>query len=297
MSASSITVTVGMCVKNSELTIKDALLSVINQSLKHSLFELVIIDGNSRDQTLRIVQETLASSDLHPRLFIESQGLPQARQMVVDKALGKYIVWVDGDMILSRNFLADQVQFMENNPSVGIAKGKYASNSTTHESVVATLENTEFLLNTMVPGETSTKVLGTSGCIYRTAALRGIGGFDFNVKGVGEDMDVENRVRDAGWSLHITSSEFYETRRQSWKGLWNEYFWHGSGGRYLFQKNSKLFDLHKMVPPVAVVLELFRVPRAYRLTRKKAVLLLPLHYAFKRVAWISGFLACSLKKN
>jgi glycosyltransferase involved in cell wall biosynthesis len=288
--ASGVVVTVGLCIKNSELTLKEALQSVIDQDFPHGSFELVVVDGHSRDNTLEVVRACLSKSDIRAEIFYENQGLPQARQIVVDNANGRYVVWVDGDMVLTRGFLTKQVEFMEKNPLVGVAKGKYANEPNSNQSVVATLENVEFLLNTLLEGETDSKVLGTSGCIYRISALRDIGGFDFSIKGVGEDMDVENRIRNAGWSLHVTSAMFYETRRQNWRALWNEYFWHGCGGRRLFKKNRHLFELYKMLPPLAIVAEFFRVPPAYRLTRRKVVLLLPFHYAFKRLAWFSGFI-------
>jgi hypothetical protein len=44
-----------------------------------------------------------------------------------------------------------------------------------------------------------------------------------------------------------------------------------------------------MIPIVALAAEALRVPSAYRLTKRKIVLLLPLHYVFKRVAWFVGF--------
>lgn len=297
MQAFNVKVTVGLCVKNSELTVKEALRSVLNQDFPHGCFELIVVDGYSRDNTMKIVRDCLQKSDAQAEVFYENQGLPQARQIVVDNARGEYIVWVDGDMVLSKGFLTEQVEFMEKNLLVGIAKGKYTDKTDNNQSVVATLENIEFLVNTMLEGETGSKVLGTSGCIYRTRALREISGFDFNIKGVGEDMDVESRIRDAGWSLHVTSAIFYETRRQSWRALWNEYFWHGRGGRHLFKKNWRLFNLYKMLPPVAIVAEFFRVPTAYRLTRRKIVLLLPFHYTFKRVAWFSGFVKSGFEKN
>ena len=153
------------------------------------------------------------------------------------------------------------------------------------------MENAEFLLNTMSNGEASSKslgksgcTLGTSGCIYRTKAIRQVGGFDQNFKGVGEDQDAEYRVRSAGWSIHITQAVFYEKRRQTWRALWNEYFWHGRGGSLLSKKTKDTISIYKFLPPVAIVLELMRVPAAYKLTKRKATLLLPFHYIFKRIA-------------
>ncbi|MEM5867131.1 MAG: glycosyltransferase [Candidatus Aenigmatarchaeota archaeon] len=41
--------------------------------------------------------------------------------VVVKNASGKYIIWVDCDMILPKDHVQKQVEFMEQNPKVGIA--------------------------------------------------------------------------------------------------------------------------------------------------------------------------------
>jgi len=281
-------VTVGICVKNSEATIKEAIDSIIKQDFPHENLELIVVDGYSRDKTLSIVKEELAKTNLHYEILHENSGLGHARQIVVDNAKGNYIVWVDGDMILRTNFVSKQVEFMEKNKKVGIGKGKYDMQR--EGSLVADLENVEFLLNFRHEGMTNSKMLATSGCIYRVEAVRQVGGFDRNIKGVGEDMDIEYRIRKSGWQLFVTSATFCETRRKTWRSLWKEYYWHGYGGYYLFKKNRTFIDYYKMFPPIAVLLELSKVSMAYELLKQKRVFLLPLHYVFKRAAWFLGFI-------
>ena len=280
-------VTVGICVRNSEATIKQAIDSVIRQDFPHQDMRLIIVDGCSQDGTLQIIKNELSKTNLQYKILQENIGLGHARQMVADNASGDYIVWVDGDMILSANFVSKQIEFMDKNPRAGISKGKYDMRE--EGSVVADLENIEFMLNFKHEGMTNSKALATSGCVYRTEALRQVGGFDKNIKGVGEDMDIEYRIRGSGWQLFVTPATFYEIRRKTWKSLWKEYFWHGHGGYYLFKKNKNLIDYYKMFPPIAIAIELSKVSVAYKLMNRKIVFLLPLHYVFKRVAWFLGF--------
>lgn len=285
---SNVKVTVGLCVKNCEATVEKAVNSIINQDYPLQAMELVVVDGCSKDKTISIIKNCLVNADLRNNFFSENHGLGRARQTVVENASGDYIVWVDGDMVLSRDFIRKQVGFMEANPLVGIGKGKYGLNR--EDKLVATLENMEFLINFEVEGETASKSLGTSGCIYRLDAIRQAGGFDENFKGVGEDMDAEYRVREQGWKLYVTNAVFYEKRRETWRSLWDEYFWHGYGWQSLLSKNRDMINLAKLLPPVAVIVEFTRVPKAYKLTYQKAAFLLPFHYVFKRIAWFLGFM-------
>lgn len=296
--ANDVKVTVAMCVRNCETTVKEAVKSVLSQDFPNNLMELIIVDGYSQDKTLSIIKQNLKTSDIRTKIFCENEGIGHARQIVVDHAKGEFIVWVDGDMILSKDYVSKQIEFMKRNPDVGIAKGKYGvCKDCKNEKLVARLENIEFLLNTMSEGETNLKALGTSGCIYRANVIRQVGGFDKGINGVGEDMDVEDRVRMKGWRLNITSTIFYETRRQTWRSLWKEYFWHGKGGRTLFEKNRRLINIYKMLPPIALLAEVSRVPTAYALTHQKRVLFLPFHYAFKRTAWFLGFLVQTFRRS
>jgi len=285
-------VTIGLCVKNVEQTIKEALSSVLEQDFPYKLIELIVVDGCSKDKTLSIIKEELLNTYIKHKIFGEDSGLGCARQIVVDNAEGDYIVWVDGDMVLPRDFVRKQVEFMEQNPKVGIGKAKYGMRN--EGSLVATLENIEFVLSFRHEGKTTSKALATSGCIYRVKAIRQVGGFDENIKGVGEDMDAEYRIRATGWLLYITPAIFYERRRKTWKSLWDEYFWHGIGGHFIKDAiKSTPYMRIKIFPPTAVLILTLHSIRAYKIFHKKKVFLLPFHWIFKRIAWLCGFLTSS----
>jgi GT2 family glycosyltransferase len=198
-------------------------------------------------------------------------------------------------MRLSQDFVRQQVEFMDSNPKVGIGKGMYG-HGVDHKTV-AVLENMEFLIDFKAKGLTNTKSLGTSGCIYRLEALHEINGFDINITGAGEDMDAEYRIRERGWELFVTDAVFYEKRRDTWRSLWDEYYWHGCGLQPLLDKSSDRVNIVKIIPPIAILQELMRIPQAYKLTKQRVAILLPAHYVYKRIAWILGFIASRKSKK
>ena len=112
-----IIVTVGLCTRNCERTISEAIRSVVEQDFPHELMEVIVVDGGSQDKTLKIITQCLSETSIKATFFSERVGLGFARQIVVDHAKGKYVVWVDGDILLSKNYLRHQVDFMENNPN------------------------------------------------------------------------------------------------------------------------------------------------------------------------------------
>ena len=281
-------VTIGVCVKNSAPTIREAIESILNQDFPHKLIEIIFVDDGSEDKTLLIINSYVPKMDMHVKVFHhEWKGLGPSRNVVVNNASGDYIVWVDGDMTLPEDHVRKQVEFMEQNPKVGIAKARYGMMP--GESVVAALENIPFIVYYSKNGSLNSKLPGTGGSIYRVEAVRQVGGFSSHMKSVGEDQDAAYRVKVAGWLIHRSPAVFYERCRQTWQDLWKQYFWHGYGLYDLYRKNRDIFSLYKMVPIAGFVAGALYTLDAYRLTRRKSVFLLPFHFAFKMMAWCLGF--------
>jgi len=282
-------VTIGVCVRNCESLLGDAIKSISEQDFPHDVTEVIFVDDGSTDKTLSVIKKE--TQELKPAAKVfhqEWKGLGKTRNVVLNNSTAKYIVWVDGDMQLSRDFVRLQVDFMEKNPNVGVAKGSYGMYPA---NVVSTLENMEFITtNSSEMRKVDSNPLGTGGSIYRVKALKDIGGFNENIKGAGEDADAEYRIKAAGWLLDKTVATFFERRRNTWRSLWNEYFWHGKGALQVVQRKTST-NPYKLLPPVAFFIESLRVVVAYKFTQRKIALLLPLHYAFKRTAWFAGLLS------
>lgn len=285
-------VTIGICVRNCEVLVREAVRSVVDQDFPHELMEVIFMDDGSEDETLPAISDCVSRIDIEAKVFHDEwRGLGHARNVIVENADGDYIIWVDGDMILPRDHVRKQVEFMQRNPKVGIAKARYET--WPRENLVGFLENVPFQAVDFKYGgnvATQTRVMGTGGSIYRVKAIRQVGGFDEHITGVGEDADAEYRIRKAGWLLYrATSASFYERRRKTWKALWDEGFWHGYGGDYIIRKNSDIMSFYKMSPLAGFLAGIWYSTIAYKVMRRKSVFLLPIQYTFKRTAWFFGF--------
>ena len=65
--------TIGVCVKDSEKTIKESIDSIISQKYPMELIQLVIVDGCSRDKTMPIVASATAKTDMKVETYSEEQ--------------------------------------------------------------------------------------------------------------------------------------------------------------------------------------------------------------------------------
>jgi len=103
---------------------------------------------------------------------------------------------------------------MDKNPKVAIAKGQYTL--APGSNLLAKLEIYSRAASKMVDlgyaDKAHAKSMGTAGCIYRTKVIKQTGGFDENIKGYGEDLDAEYRIRMAGWLLSTLTHNLVITR-------------------------------------------------------------------------------------
>lgn len=242
-----IKVTLGLCVKNSEATIKDTVQSLISQDFPHESIELIVVDGQSNDKTLSIISNCLLAADISVKMCSDQgRGLGAARQIVVNNARGEYIIWVDGDIVLPEDYLRKLVEFMDRNPKVGAARGKLGIYE---NGFVALLENISELGTRYGFKEKPSQVIA----VYDTCRVKAIkqaGGFDEEIKGASEDREMVYRIWKNGWSLATTEVKFYHKFRKTWRDLWKEYSWWGYGEHYVSHKHPELVFLWQTIPIV-----------------------------------------------
>ena len=112
-------VSIGMSVRNNELTVGLALRSILNQTYRH--WELLLFDDGSTDNTLRMVRD-FADSDPRIRLFSDgrSLGLPERLNQAIATSRGTFFARMDGDDIAYPRRLERQMEYLEQHPYVDL---------------------------------------------------------------------------------------------------------------------------------------------------------------------------------
>jgi len=280
-------ITIGLATRNDEETVAKTLSSLLNIGYPIDKLEIVVIDGLSRDRTVEIVGSTLKGAPFSWKLLSdEGKGLGYARQIVVENARGKYILWVDGDHIIPESYVEDQVRFMEENPSLGAAEALVVFRG----NYIQRLEHYVWHMFNTKRVSMGTKTVGSAGAIYRVEAIKSAGGYDANIKGACEDGDLSRRIFSKGWRFAINPRAFFcHQARVGWKGLWKQWYWYGYGNHFLNHKHPGSVNVWAYFP-IRAFLSGTRVGLVmFRIWRDPACILMPISSVCKATAWIAGY--------
>ncbi len=100
--------------------------SVAAQGLSPELWECVVVNNNSTDQTAATIEEFVAS---HPELHIRycfklRQGLSWARNCGIEQSEGEIVAIIDDDEVINEGFAAAYIALFEAYPQATSAGGK-----------------------------------------------------------------------------------------------------------------------------------------------------------------------------
>lgn len=106
------TVSIIITTKNSSRTIRNCLNSIVKQDYKN--IEIILVDNNSNDSTKEIARSYTSN------VFNMGPERSSQRNFGAKKATGKYLFFIDSDMVLSTNVVSECVEKIENKKLIAI---------------------------------------------------------------------------------------------------------------------------------------------------------------------------------
>jgi teichuronic acid biosynthesis glycosyltransferase TuaG len=98
---------------NSEDTIKETIISVLNQDYVN--WEMFIIDDNSKDSSVDIIQSYLNDERINLLRNSQNLGSGPTRNKGISAAQGRYITFIDSDDLWESNFLTKHIEYQKKN--------------------------------------------------------------------------------------------------------------------------------------------------------------------------------------
>jgi GT2 family glycosyltransferase len=251
------------------------------------LIQLVVVDGCSKDKTLSIINSATSKACMKVETYSDKgEGLGTARQIVVNNAKGKYLIFVDGDVVLSSDFVRNDVKFMEENHDIVVAFGvPMLKDGTLQErTLIATVSE----LATYAAERSG--AVACEATIYCSEALQQVGGFDTKIKGAAEDRDLIARIRLHGMQVSVNeTARFFHKQRENLRAFWVEQSWMGYGDHYFNHKHGSLGTFWRKFPAGDFVYALKLASRTYERTHRKLSFLILPQMFFGNIGWWAGF--------
>ena len=110
-------VSIGLPVYNAEKFLRDAIVSILNQSYVH--FELIIMDDGSTDKSIDIIN---SFNDKRIVLYQDgvNKGLPARLNEIANLAKGLYLARMDADDIMHPTRIEKQLQVLKLNNNIDV---------------------------------------------------------------------------------------------------------------------------------------------------------------------------------
>ncbi|MDH3330629.1 MAG: glycosyltransferase [Desulfobulbaceae bacterium] len=206
--------------RNRETSIGE-FLSSLYATADPAAVQVIVVDNDSTDNTVKIIADTFPETIIYENGRQEPAA--QAKNRVFQLARGRYLSFWEPDMIFSPGCIHRLVNFLDNNPTTGIAGPKitdpagmidYSARST---PTLFSLICTETALGRMFPGSfrrnrhllaswdhNSTREVDwlTGAIVIRRETAEELGQFDEFLSSGYEDAEYCLRARRYGWHVH-----------------------------------------------------------------------------------------------
>jgi glycosyltransferase involved in cell wall biosynthesis len=180
-------VSIVVTTKNEEKNIGNCLRSIKIQS--YTNIEIIVVDNFSVDKTKNLAKKYTKN--------VFDKGPERSAQRnfgMIDKAKGKYVIFIDADMILSPSLILACVSFMEKNKSIALHIPEIVLGAS-FSSKVRRFER-KFYDGTVIDG---------ARFFLRQSFIK-VGGFDESLSGP-EDWDIDKKIKKIGKIALLNSPE------------------------------------------------------------------------------------------
>lgn len=178
MSDSSIKISVVVTNYNYEKYITRCLRSLINQEIDKRIYEIIVVDDNSTDESVNKIETYVKRNEIILIKNKKNLGIGGASKVGVENSRGKYFVRVDSDDFVQPAFLYILYNFLKFNPTyVGVSCDYFITDN--NEKII---DRKKYLNQTIA-----------CGLMLRTSYLEQVGSYNKDKK-IFEDEDLYKRL-------------------------------------------------------------------------------------------------------
>jgi glycosyltransferase involved in cell wall biosynthesis len=204
---------------NNESTIDKCLKSIVEQTYPN--FEIIIVDGNSRDTTVAIAQKYTS------HIYFDGGYLGSARQTSIDKANGEIIALFDSDIIIPhRKWLLNAIGYFNSAPNISTVWPLLVAppDSSAFARLYQTYMYKIFITHRMNdPGIAARAILGMGNSLFVKEYIIEVGGIDRDIHW-GEDFNLARKLKNHGYSVLYMDDPLYHDTMRSFRQFFRKQF-------------------------------------------------------------------------
>ena len=257
-------VSVVVVTKNSEKYISKCLESLFNQNFNSSMYEIIVVDGGSCDNTLKICKDfQIKYRGMLDLKIIKDPGgsIGHSRNVGVCTSRGKYVAFIDSDCVAEKEWLSKLVKLIDNMDERVVAVGGpnlVPEDSPPLSKVIGFMQES-FFGSGRSPQSYRFKrarfVYSLANCnaIYRRHALLRVP-YDNSIN-IGEDCDLNFRLLQKGYKLlFVPDVIVWHYRPERIKTFMKKMFSYGYAMARIHKKYRKIVRWYAPIPSIAMTL-------------------------------------------
>ncbi|MEW9698213.1 glycosyltransferase family 2 protein [Paenibacillus sp. SI8] len=241
--------------KNEAKHIGACLDSLLSQSYPSEKYEIIIVDGQSSDNTLDIIS---TYQELNKSIYVLSNPksiVPISMNLGIRQAKGEFIVRVDAHATYHQDYVKACVEYLKKTGAANVGGPMIAVGEEYMGKAIAFAHKSRFGLgggkfhDGTFEGEVDTVYLGA----FRRDIFEKVGYYDERLTR-NQDIELNCRIRESGEMIYLTPAiKSVYFNRSSLKSLWQQNYKNGYWNVITRAINSKALSMRHFVPCVFVL--------------------------------------------
>jgi glycosyltransferase involved in cell wall biosynthesis len=235
--------------------IRELLGSLEKQELDKNVFEVIVVDDGSSDNTAEYIRKMMDVSSLHLRFVTQDhQGPGPARNLGMRHAKGEYYVFVDSDCIADKNWLRSYDEALrEKVAGFGGPDRVLADFSPLQKAIDYSM--TSFLTTGGIRGSSQKKISKyyprSFNMGVHAEVVQNIGGF--GTLRHGQDIEFTHRIRKEGKVIKVMDAIVYHKRRTSLRRFFKQVYNWGVARINLYKIDKGMLEFIHFFPFAATL--------------------------------------------
>lgn len=243
-------VSVVIPVLNEEKYIENCLDSLLSQQYPREHLEILLVDGNSDDNTVSIIKNYTDRYSFIKLYSNPNKTVQYALNIGIKKAMGEYIVRMDAHAWYAPDYISKCVEYLQKTGASNVGGPTVVRGNSPTQKIIAAAYHSPFALGGSrhyeeeFEGYADTVAWG----FFRKQTLVDIGMYDERLPR-SEDDDLNFRITQSGGKIFITpeiKSIYYP--KDSFKKLFKQYFDYGMWKVAVIKKHKKPLRIAHLIP-------------------------------------------------